>query len=208
MKFTRKIRTSICLLSIFLLVSCSYTPEELLLKLNKDERYVSLAQSDICAYSLQWLPKEYLTAMEFQSPKAPKPDLLEEREKDYDRSYYFRLNLELKSGDNAMLSGVGSVPEYSGKWNYLTYGMLKNLYVLTASYDTIYPMFYTFQNPHIYNNKLSFLYVFSKTKLEAQKDKGFMMKYKDELFAQRAFDFAFQDFEALTQKNYNLTIKN
>lgn len=203
---TKNIKNSLWLFC--LLCSCTYSPEELILKLNKDESYKATAQSDNCDYTLQWLPKEYLAAMELKDAKKLNSATFSQKMDDYDKSYYFRLSLALKSGDNAMLNGIASVPAYSNKWNFLTYGMTKHFYVLTAQYDTIYPMYYTFQNTYIYGDKLNFLYVFSKERLSAQDKNGFVLKFKDELFAQKTLSFELKDFAGIRDKNYNLTFKD
>lgn len=191
-----------------LLSACTkYSPLELLTKLNEAPEYQASAQSELCDYRVQWLPKEYLAAQELQNKKSVAASTVQEKLKSYERSMYFRLSLQLKSGANAMLSDVPNTEAYARKWQYLTHGMQRNLYVLTAEYDTIYPSFYSFQNPFVYNDRLNFLYVFPKDLMGAQEE-TLTLKFKDEVFAQQTLSFDIKDFKGLTEKKYDLTLKN
>jgi hypothetical protein len=107
-----------------------------------------------------------------------------------------------------MLEGISNVNEYSQKWNYLTYGMAHKLFFLDSHYDTIYPLHYTFQNPHIYNNSISMLYVFSKKELLTHINTDLKMGFKDELFSRKEIRFEIPDFESISKENYNLKITN
>ncbi|HTF80679.1 MAG TPA: hypothetical protein VL947_03105, partial [Cytophagales bacterium] len=181
MRSTSKIKSSLLVGLFLLLYGCSHTPEQLIQKINEDTRYAVSGVSEDCHYTLQYVPKEYLAAMELKGKPAAGDQAISNKVADYGKAYYFRVTMALKSGNNAMMDRVGSTQEYANKYNYLTYGMGKNLYILTAQYDTIYPASYTFQNPYIYNDKLSFLYVFGKGQLEKGKEADLVLKFKDDL---------------------------
>jgi hypothetical protein len=214
MKHTTKGKNRIVFLFVaFTLFSCSrYTLEDVVKEVDTNEGYYSESTNGDMKLRLQYLPKEYMVALEQKSRRSLTPSTYRQKINEYGRSVYFRLSISKESGDDAsfMLDKVRDISQYSQKWNHFNYGMRNSLFLVSEKYDTLYPSNYLYLNPTINSGTVHFFYLFDRQSLEKElsNDGHLNLKFVDLGVVPKSVRFDLSDFKDILKKDFEVIVNN